>query len=258
MHHEWGIILSSVREIPWLIDAGMSCDWSSWAPKILASHMQYVGKGPLRMHGKFPGFFKKMIIISPKCFISKHAFAKQYHGIKPVSNKYNVIYPQTLLNGVDILGYHMVLMCAKPTGSEAEPHSNSTWYASWLRSSSSSSDFIKAVMLSVGWNTGRAASQESWNVREFGKETDGSFQQTHPHLSLLFSFFPFPPVSHFSHHSLLLSFDLITILSPFPLSSSHPPFPLLPIFLPETPSSNIWALIEVFRSIFQTFKSVHM
>lgn len=35
MHHEWGIILSSVREIPWLIDAGMSCDWNSRAWKVV-------------------------------------------------------------------------------------------------------------------------------------------------------------------------------------------------------------------------------
>lgn len=130
----------------------------------------------------------------------------------------------------------MVLMCAKLTGSEAEPHSNSTWYASWLRSSSSSSDFIKAVMLSVGWNTGRAASQESWNVREFGKETDGSFQQTHTRLSLRFYFFPFFPVSHFAHRSLSSS---LSIWSLFCLHSHSqalilpfPCFPFPPLKLP--------------------------
>lgn len=210
-----------------------------------------------RFMESFQVFFYFYLIIISK--ISKHAFAKLYHDIKPVCNKYDVIYPQTLLNGVDILGYHMVLICAKPTGSEGEPHSDSTWYASWLRSSSSSSDFIKAVTLSVGWNTGRAASQESWNVREFGKETDGNFQETNTHLSLWFSFFftRFSLLTFLITLSLFLSFILITNFVSIPTLEPILLFPCFSFPL-ETPSSNIWALIEVFRSIFQTFKSVHM
>lgn len=63
MHHEWGIILSSVREIPWLIDAGLRCDWNSRAPKVLAENLprtyptQHMGKGYISDAWKVSRFF---------------------------------------------------------------------------------------------------------------------------------------------------------------------------------------------------------
>lgn len=87
----------------------------------------------------------------------------------------------------------------------------------------------------------------------------------HTHLSLRFFLMGFFFSSSSSFLSLLTSFialpSSLSIRSLFCLHSHSRalilPFPCFP-FPPETPYSNIWAPIEVFRSVFQTFKSVHM
>lgn len=57
MHHEWGIILSSVCEIPWLIDAGLSCDWSFRTPEYFSLAYATRGKGPIMDAWKVSSFF---------------------------------------------------------------------------------------------------------------------------------------------------------------------------------------------------------